>query len=123
MNIMHNCLIKAAVTCKHAFKSSYNPITSELDKSFLPRQYGVAVLRGVPTEQDHIVDVVKRFAYVKETQYGTTFDVINKPVVSVGPRNQREAIYGVHRKYVWVVQFDTYPTLFSIDVIYRRELT
>ncbi|XP_042878598.1 gamma-butyrobetaine dioxygenase-like isoform X1 [Penaeus japonicus] len=43
-------------------------------------RYGVAVLRGVPTEPNKIVDVVKRFAYVKETQYGTTFDVINKPV-------------------------------------------
>ncbi|KAK7072111.1 hypothetical protein SK128_005471 [Halocaridina rubra] len=43
-------------------------------------KYGVALLRGVPTEKNKIVDVVKRFAYVKETQYGQTFDVINKPV-------------------------------------------
>ncbi|KAG7170366.1 Gamma-butyrobetaine dioxygenase-like 3 [Homarus americanus] len=43
-------------------------------------KYGVAVLRGVPIKKDAIVDVVKRFAYVKETQYGHTFDVINKPV-------------------------------------------
>lgn len=40
----------------------------------------MAVLRGVPTEQGKIVEVVKRFAYVKETQYGHIFDVINKPV-------------------------------------------
>lgn len=40
----------------------------------------MAVLRGVPTEKDKIQDVVRRFAYVKETQYGLTFDVINKPV-------------------------------------------
>lgn len=43
-------------------------------------RYGVAVLRGVPIEHNKIVEVVKRFAYVKETQYGLTFDVINKPV-------------------------------------------
>ncbi|KAK8748261.1 hypothetical protein OTU49_016393 [Cherax quadricarinatus] len=43
-------------------------------------KYGVAVLRGVPPKVNKIVDVVKRFAYVKETQYGHTFDVINKPV-------------------------------------------
>ncbi|XP_064114241.1 gamma-butyrobetaine dioxygenase-like isoform X1 [Macrobrachium nipponense] len=43
-------------------------------------KYGVAVLRGVPTEKNKIIDIVKRFAYIKETQYGQTFDVINKPV-------------------------------------------
>uniref|UniRef100_A0A0P4W1B5 TauD/TfdA-like domain-containing protein n=1 Tax=Scylla olivacea TaxID=85551 RepID=A0A0P4W1B5_SCYOL len=43
-------------------------------------QYGVAVLRGVPQEKNKIIEVVNRFAYVKETQYGRTFDVINKPV-------------------------------------------
>ncbi|KAG0713455.1 Gamma-butyrobetaine dioxygenase [Chionoecetes opilio] len=43
-------------------------------------KYGVAVLRGVPTEKNKITEVVNRFAYVKETQYGRTFDVINKPV-------------------------------------------
>lgn len=43
-------------------------------------KFGVAVLRGVPTETNKIVEVVKRFAYVKETQYGQVFDVINKPV-------------------------------------------
>ncbi|KAK4316303.1 hypothetical protein Pmani_012523 [Petrolisthes manimaculis] len=43
-------------------------------------RFGVAVLRGVPTEENKIQEVVKRFAYVKETQYGLTFDVINKPV-------------------------------------------
>lgn len=41
-------------------------------------KYGVAVLRGVPTEEKKITEVVERFAYVKETQYGRTFDVINK---------------------------------------------
>ncbi|XP_045103370.1 gamma-butyrobetaine dioxygenase-like isoform X3 [Portunus trituberculatus] len=43
-------------------------------------KYGVAVLRGVPQEKNKIIEVVNRFAYVKETQYGRTFDVINKPV-------------------------------------------
>lgn len=60
-------------------------------------RYGVALLRGVPTTrviarptsyslefhsvslQGEIVDVVKRFAYVKETSYGVTFDVVAEP--------------------------------------------
>ncbi|XP_050704041.1 gamma-butyrobetaine dioxygenase-like isoform X2 [Eriocheir sinensis] len=41
-------------------------------------KYGIAVLRGVPTEKNKITEVVERFAYVRETQYGRTFDVINK---------------------------------------------
>ena len=39
----------------------------------------MAVLRGVPQEKNKIIEVVNRIAYVKETQYGRTFDVINKP--------------------------------------------
>ncbi|RXG62471.1 Gamma-butyrobetaine dioxygenase, partial [Armadillidium vulgare] len=42
-------------------------------------QFGVAVLRGVPVKSKEVTEVVKRFAYVKETQYGQFFDVINKP--------------------------------------------
>ncbi|KAF2358772.1 protein of unknown function DUF971 [Trinorchestia longiramus] len=42
-------------------------------------KYGIAILRGVPVQSEKIVDVVKRFAYVKETQYGQIFDVINEP--------------------------------------------
>lgn len=61
-------------------------------------RYGVALLRGVPTNrvrifesftypvyksrpvfQGKIIDVVKRFAYVKETSYGVTFDVVAEP--------------------------------------------
>uniref|UniRef100_A0A6A7FM21 Gamma-butyrobetaine dioxygenase-like n=1 Tax=Hirondellea gigas TaxID=1518452 RepID=A0A6A7FM21_9CRUS len=42
-------------------------------------KYGIAILRGVPLEHEQIVEVVKRYAYVKETQYGNIFDVVNQP--------------------------------------------
>ena len=42
-------------------------------------QYGLAILRGVPTKKDQMKTVVERFAYIKQTQYGVTFDVINEP--------------------------------------------
>ncbi|XP_076058751.1 gamma-butyrobetaine dioxygenase-like isoform X2 [Oratosquilla oratoria] len=59
------------------FKGSEAGLRTWLDMFY---KYGVALLRGVPPEEKKIVDVVKRFAYVKETQYGQIFDVINKPV-------------------------------------------
>lgn len=34
---------------------------------------------GVPMDADEIIKVVQRFAYVKETSYGVTFDVVNEP--------------------------------------------
>jgi len=42
-------------------------------------KYGIAVMRHVPTVENELVEIVKRFAYVKETSYGLTFDVINEP--------------------------------------------
>ncbi|CAG0886700.1 unnamed protein product, partial [Darwinula stevensoni] len=42
-------------------------------------KYGFAVIRGVPTEKEKVVEVVHRFAYVKETSYGVTFDVVSEP--------------------------------------------
>nr|CAG4637028.1 EOG090X06NC [Ceriodaphnia reticulata]SVE72949.1 EOG090X06NC [Ceriodaphnia reticulata] len=42
-------------------------------------RFGIALLRGVPTTQGKIIEVVKRFAYVKETSYGVTFDVVAEP--------------------------------------------
>uniref|UniRef100_T1IZY7 Gamma-butyrobetaine dioxygenase n=1 Tax=Strigamia maritima TaxID=126957 RepID=T1IZY7_STRMM len=42
-------------------------------------RYGFAIIRDVPTEKDEIIKVVKRFAYVKETSYGITFDVLCAP--------------------------------------------
>ncbi|KAI9552810.1 hypothetical protein GHT06_020690 [Daphnia sinensis] len=42
-------------------------------------RFGTALLRGVPTTKGKIIDVVKRFAYVKETSYGVTFDVVAEP--------------------------------------------
>lgn len=43
-------------------------------------KYGVAIMRNVPINQDEIVKVVNRFAYVKTTIWGPTFDVICEPV-------------------------------------------
>ncbi|MCL4116511.1 UNVERIFIED_CONTAM: hypothetical protein GTU68_031706, partial [Idotea baltica] len=43
-------------------------------------KFGVAVLRGVPPKPEMVTEVVNRFAYLKETQYGRIFDVINKPL-------------------------------------------
>lgn len=42
-------------------------------------RYGIAILRNVPATQGKIIDVVRRFAYVKETSYGVTFDVVAEP--------------------------------------------
>lgn len=42
-------------------------------------KHGIAIIRGVPTNSNEIINVVKRFAYVKETSYGITFDVISEP--------------------------------------------
>ncbi|XP_046394006.1 gamma-butyrobetaine dioxygenase-like [Ischnura elegans] len=62
---------------------SYNEVmdSDEGLKTWLEmvHKYGIAVMRNVPPKQGKIVEVVKRFAYVKETQYGVTFDVINEP--------------------------------------------
>ena len=41
----------------------------------LVRQYGVAILHGVPAEPDAIFKVVELFGYVRETNYGRLFDV------------------------------------------------
>lgn len=45
----------------------------------LMHRFGVVFIRGVPTERDQVVKVVNRFAYVKRTSYGHTFDVVNDP--------------------------------------------
>jgi gamma-butyrobetaine dioxygenase len=41
----------------------------------LVRQYGVAILHGVPVEPGAIFKVVELFGYVRETNYGRLFDV------------------------------------------------
>jgi len=48
-------------------------------------KYGLAMLEGVPTEKGHLDTVVERFAYLKETAYGRTFDVINVPTPGTHP--------------------------------------
>jgi len=42
-------------------------------------RYGIAILRGVPVTQGKVIEVVQKFAYVKETSYGVTFDVVAEP--------------------------------------------
>ena len=43
------------------------------------QRFGIAVMRAVPAAKGQILQVVRRFAYVKETSYGVTFDVIAEP--------------------------------------------
>ncbi|XP_022242920.1 trimethyllysine dioxygenase, mitochondrial-like, partial [Limulus polyphemus] len=45
-------------------------------------KYGVAILRNCPLEKDEILKVADRIAYVKNTIWGPTFDVISEPVQS-----------------------------------------
>lgn len=42
-------------------------------------RYGFVMLKDVPTEEDALIEVVNKFAYVKRTQYGLTFHVKNVP--------------------------------------------
>lgn len=64
---------------KELMKMSYDEFMQS-DESLLQwleafHRYGVAKLVGVPTEYDQLREVVNRFAYIKETQYGVTFSV------------------------------------------------
>ena len=43
------------------------------------RTYGLALLRGVPTETGQVARVAELFGNVRETNYGRVFDVISKP--------------------------------------------
>ena len=43
------------------------------------RTYGLALLRGVPTETGQVARVAELFGHVRETNYGRVFDVISKP--------------------------------------------
>lgn len=62
---------------------SYNEVVSSEGglRSWLEMfyKYGIAIMRNVPPVQGQLVELVKRFAYVKETQYGLTFDVVHEP--------------------------------------------
>jgi alpha-ketoglutarate-dependent taurine dioxygenase len=41
-------------------------------------RYGFALARGVPTRPGSVFDVVARFGYVRETNYGRLFDVVSR---------------------------------------------
>lgn len=43
------------------------------------RDYGYGLLNNVPTEPGSILDVVSRFGFTRETNYGTTFEVREEP--------------------------------------------
>jgi len=43
---------------------------------------GWALLSGVPTRPDAVVDVVRSFGFIRETNYGRTFDVRSAPAAS-----------------------------------------
>ncbi|XP_043244182.1 gamma-butyrobetaine dioxygenase-like [Amphibalanus amphitrite] len=46
-------------------------------------KFGFAMLRNVPTDPDQLKEVVGRFAYIKETQYGVTWSVRINPTPGV----------------------------------------
>jgi len=46
-------------------------------------KYGIALLRGSPTDEAQLKRVVDRFAYIKETQYGVTWSVKIDPTPGV----------------------------------------
>ncbi|CAL1265116.1 unnamed protein product [Larinioides sclopetarius] len=43
-------------------------------------KYGIAIMKDVPHQKGEVVKVMERFAYVKKTKWGSTFDVICEPV-------------------------------------------
>lgn len=45
----------------------------------LVRDYGFALIRGVPTHVGAVVELVERIAFVQETNFGRTFQVQSKP--------------------------------------------
>ncbi|XP_013786586.1 uncharacterized protein LOC106470568 [Limulus polyphemus] len=45
-------------------------------------KYGVAILRNCPLDKNEILKVADRIAYVKNTIWGPTFDVVSEPVQS-----------------------------------------
>lgn len=45
----------------------------------LLERFGVAVVRGTPVEKDQVMAMARRIAHVKETSYGSSFDVLNEP--------------------------------------------
>lgn len=59
------------------FMSSDDGLYRWLDLMY---RYGVVILRDVPRVKNEILNVVNRFAYVKSTIWGDTFDVICQPV-------------------------------------------
>lgn len=42
-------------------------------------KYGFIILQGVPTESEMILEVGRKFGYVKETNFGRYFEVYSKP--------------------------------------------
>lgn len=42
-------------------------------------KFGFIILQGVPTESEKVLDVGRKFGYVKETNFGRYFEVYSKP--------------------------------------------
>lgn len=45
----------------------------------LIRDYGFAIVRGVPTHPEAVVALAERVAFVQESNFGRTFEVVSKP--------------------------------------------
>jgi gamma-butyrobetaine dioxygenase len=43
------------------------------------RDYGFAIVTGVPTHLGAVVDLAERIAFIQETNFGRTFEVMSKP--------------------------------------------
>lgn len=69
-------------------------------------RFGFVILRGVPGEKEQVLRVGSKFGYVKETNFGTYFEVYTKPLsndlayrsVSLGPHTDnpyRDPVPGI----------------------------
>ena len=45
----------------------------------LIRDHGFAIVLDVPTRQDAVIELAERIAFVQETNFGRTFEVVSKP--------------------------------------------
>ena len=57
------------------------------------RDFGIALMHGVPTQRQQVLEVARRIAYPRPTNFGLHFDV----VAAVSPNNKAYTAMGWHR--------------------------
>nr|AAR38130.1 gamma-butyrobetaine,2-oxoglutarate dioxygenase, putative [uncultured marine bacterium 578] len=57
------------------FESICNDVSSKLDMLRLIRDVGFVVLENVPTKEGQVLKVISELGYIRETNYGTLFEV------------------------------------------------